>query len=95
MTEFLVEITTAFPDLTESEVDTLRAAEAARAAELAASGALVRLWRPAGEKRSVGIWQATDEDDLRTTVLGSLPFRPYMTAIAVTALDPHPNDPGR
>ncbi|GLY46636.1 muconolactone Delta-isomerase family protein [Lentzea sp. NBRC 102530] len=86
MREFPVEVTTALPGLTESEVDSLRAAEA----ELAASGGLLRLWRPAGEKRGVGIWQAADENDLRAAVLGSLPST---TAIAVTALDP--NDPNR
>jgi muconolactone D-isomerase len=94
MNEFLVEITTVVPEGTpDEEVDRRRAAEAVRARELAAAGQLVRLWRPVGERRSVGIWRAADEEELRATVLGSLPLWPWMTAV-VTALEPHPNDPG-
>ncbi|MFI9784411.1 muconolactone Delta-isomerase family protein [Kitasatospora sp. NPDC051984] len=94
MQEFLVEITTAVPqDVPAEEVDRRRAAEHERAAELAATGRLFRLWRPVGEKRSVGIWRAEDEARLRTDVLGTLPMWPWMTAV-VTPLEPHPNDPG-
>ncbi|WBB58805.1 muconolactone Delta-isomerase family protein [Streptomyces sp. WMMC500] len=94
MNEYLVEITTAIPDGTApEEVDRRRSAEAARARELAADGRLARLWRPVGERRSIGIWRATDEDDLRDNVLGTLPLSPWMT-VTVTALEPHPNDPG-
>lgn len=95
MREFVVEITTSLPDtMGQSEVDDLRAAEAVRAKELTATGNLVRLWRPIGEMRSIGLWAAQDEDDLRANVLGTLPLRPWMT-ITVTAVQPHPNDPGR
>ncbi|MEH0828895.1 MULTISPECIES: muconolactone Delta-isomerase family protein [unclassified Micromonospora] len=95
MKEFLVELTTSVPAGTEpAEVDRRRAAEAARAAELAAAGHLVRLWRPVGELRSVGLWRAANEGELHEKVLGTLPLRPWMTAV-VTALEPHPNDPGR
>jgi muconolactone D-isomerase len=95
MREFIVEITTTIPDGTsQSEVDSLRALEAVRAKELAASGNLVRLWRPIGEMRSIGLWQADDEDDLHANVLGTLPLSPWM-AFHVTAVQPHPNDPGR
>jgi muconolactone D-isomerase len=52
------------------------------------------LWRPVGELRSIGLWRADDEDDLRENVLGTLPLRPWMTAV-VTALQSHPNDPGK
>jgi muconolactone D-isomerase len=94
MQEFLVEITTTIPDGTDqSEVDSRRAAEAVRAKELAATGHLVRLWRPVGELRSIGLWRAEDEADLRTNVLGKLPLHAWM-AFAVTAVAPHPNDPG-
>jgi len=93
--EFIVEITTTIPDGTsQSEVDERRAAEAVRAKELAASGNLVRLWRPIGEMRSIGLWRADDEQDLLTNVLGTLPLSPWMT-FDVTAVQPHPNDPGR
>ncbi|MEU6775023.1 muconolactone Delta-isomerase family protein [Streptomyces sp. NPDC046759] len=95
MREFLVEITTTVPEGTaQDEVDRRRAAEAVRARELAAAGHLARLWRPVGELRSIGVWRAADEDELREKVLGTLPLRPWMT-LAVTALEPHPNDPGR
>ncbi|MFB7125639.1 MULTISPECIES: muconolactone Delta-isomerase family protein [unclassified Kitasatospora] len=94
MQEFLVEITTSVPEGTaEEEVDRRRAAEAVRARELAATGHLARLWRPVGERRSIGVWRAADEARLRAEVLGSLPLRPWMTVV-VTPLEPHPNDPG-
>ncbi|GAA4638163.1 hypothetical protein GCM10023196_094820 [Actinoallomurus vinaceus] len=94
MKEFLVEITTTVPDGTDpAEVERRRAAEAVRAAELAATGHLTRLWRPVGELRSIGLWRADDEADLHEKVLGTLPLRSWMT-LAVTPVEPHPNDPG-
>ncbi|MFG2944261.1 muconolactone Delta-isomerase family protein [Streptomyces adustus] len=94
MRDFLVEITTTVPEGTsQDEVDRRRAAEAVRAKELAATGNLARLWRPIGELRSIGLWRATDETELLEKVLGTLPLRPWMTLV-VTALEPHPNDPG-
>ncbi|MGW1878251.1 muconolactone Delta-isomerase family protein [Streptomyces sp. NPDC001975] len=95
MREFLVEITTTVPEGTgQEQVDRRRAAEAVRARELAATGHLARLWRPVGELRSIGVWCATDEEELHEKVLGSLPLRPWMT-VTVTPLEAHPNDPGR
>jgi muconolactone D-isomerase len=91
--EFIVEITTTYPDGTDpADITALRAAEAVRAKELAATGNLVRLWRPVGEPRSIGLWRATDEDDLRTNVLATLPLQAWMT-FNITAVQPHPNDP--
>jgi muconolactone D-isomerase len=93
--EFLVEITTAVPEGTsQDEVGRRRAAEAVRAAELAASGNLARLWRPVGALRSIGVWRAADEKELHEKVLGTLPLRSWMT-FEVTPLESHPNDPGR
>ncbi|HEY5835056.1 muconolactone Delta-isomerase family protein [Streptomyces sp.] len=95
MREFLVEITTDIPEGTDpADVDRRRAAEAVRAKELAATGNLVRLWRPAGELRSIGLWRAADEAELREKVLGTLPLRSWMTLV-VTAVESHPNDPGK
>ncbi|MGW3917655.1 muconolactone Delta-isomerase family protein [Streptomyces sp. NPDC005070] len=95
MKEFLVELTTTAPEGTApAEVDRRRAAEAVRARELAAQGRLFRLWRPVGELRSIGVWRAEDEAELREEVLGSLPLWPWMTAV-ITPLESHPNDPGR
>ena len=94
MREFLVEITTTIPEGTDpAEVDRRRAAEAVRSRELAATGHLGRLWRPVGELRSIGLWRADNEAELYEKVLGTLPLRPWMTPV-VTALEPHPNDPG-
>ncbi|MBP8532167.1 muconolactone Delta-isomerase family protein [Streptomyces sp. MK37H] len=94
MKEFLVELTTTVPEGTDpSEVDGRRAAEAVRAKELATSGHLVRLWRPVGELRSVGVWRAADETELHEKVLGTLPLRPWMTLLVIP-LQAHPNDPG-
>ncbi|MET8624609.1 muconolactone Delta-isomerase family protein [Kitasatospora sp. NPDC004669] len=95
MKEFLVELTISVPEGTDQvEVDRRRAAEAVRAKELAAEGHLLRLWRPAGEPRVIGVWCADDKAELRQKVLGSLPMWPWATAV-ITALQSHPNDPGR
>jgi muconolactone D-isomerase len=95
MHEFLVEMTTTIPEGTDpAEVDRRRAAEAVRTKELAAAGNLVRLWRPIGELRSIGLWRAADEAELYEKVLGTLPLRPWMVAM-ITAVESHPNDPGR
>jgi muconolactone D-isomerase len=94
LAEFIVEITTTIPEgVPPEDVERRRAAEAVRAKELAAAGHLVRLWRPVGEMRSLGIWVAEDEADLRSRVLGTLPLSPWMS-FAITAVAPHPNDPG-
>lgn len=93
MREFLVTITTTVPDGTDSaEVDRRWAAEAVRAKELAASGNLVRLWKPAGGGPTISLWRADDETALHSSVLDTLPLREWMT-FAVTELDGHPNDP--
>jgi muconolactone D-isomerase len=91
--EFLTEITTTVPAGAEEEFERRKRAEAARAADLAAAGHLVRLWRPVGERRSVGLWRAADRAELDRDVLATLPLRDWMT-ITVTPLEPHPNDPG-
>jgi muconolactone D-isomerase len=95
MRDFLVEITTDIPEGTDpAEVDRRRAAETVRAKELAATGNLVRLWRPVGERRSIGLWRAADEAELHEKVLDTLPLRSWMSVV-VTAVEPHPSDPGK
>ncbi|MEV1329695.1 muconolactone Delta-isomerase family protein [Micromonospora costi] len=94
MTEFLTEATVSPPPgITADELDDLKRREAARAAELAAEGRLVRAWRPhaAVGWANICLWRAADEQDLRQT-LATLPFFPHMT-VEVRQLDPHPNDP--
>jgi muconolactone delta-isomerase len=93
--EYLVTMTTQVPDGTpERAVDDIRAREAARSRELAATGHLLRLWRPPlrpGEWRSLGLFAAADGGQLEE-VLASMPLRVWRTD-EVTPLAPHPNDP--
>ena len=93
--EFLVDLVTTVPEGTiQEEIDNRRAAEAVRAAELAKAGHLVRLWRPPlrpGEWRSIGLFSANDEAEMRE-ILTSLPLHVWMK-VSITALNPHPNDP--
>ena len=60
--EYLVTMTTQVPDGTSEEaVSDVRAREAVRSSELAAEGALLRLWRPPlqpGEWRTLGLFAA-------------------------------------
>jgi muconolactone delta-isomerase len=94
--EYLVTMTTHVPEATpEQAVDDVRAREAARSRELAAQGHLLRLWRPPlepGEWRTLGLFAAADDSQLEQ-VLASMPLRVWRTD-EVTALSPHPNDPG-
>jgi len=93
--EYLTDMVTTVPEGTSPvKVDELRAAEAVRAAELAKAGHLVRLWRPPlgpGEWRSIRLFRAADEAELRE-VLASLPLHIWMK-VTITPLNPHPNDP--
>lgn len=93
--EFLTDMVTKVPNGTSPvKVDELRAAEAVRAAELAKKGHLVRLWRPPlgpGEWRSIGLFRAANELELRE-ILDSLPLHIWMK-VTITPLSPHSNDP--
>lgn len=93
--EFLVTMTTQVPEGTsEARVNEVRGREAARSRELAAQGYLMRLWRPPlgpGEWRTLGLFSATDQDELET-VLASMPLRIWRRD-EVMALSVHPNDP--
>jgi muconolactone delta-isomerase len=94
--EYLVTMTTRVPTGTaESAVDEVRAREAAHSRDLAAEGHLLRLWRPPlgpGEWRTLGLFAAGDAAELER-VLAGMPLRVWRTD-QVTALGPHPNDPG-
>jgi muconolactone delta-isomerase len=93
--EFLVDMVTTVPAGTSDEaVADMRAREAGRAGELAAQGALVRLWRPPlapGEWRSWGLFRAEGPVELEQ-VLSSMPLRAWRVD-TVTPLSVHPNDP--
>jgi len=93
--EYFVDMTTHVPDGTPGKaVDAVRSSEAARAAELAAEGYLLRLWRPPavpGEWRTFGLFAADGDREL-DGVLASMPLHVWRTD-QVTALSAHPNDP--
>jgi muconolactone delta-isomerase len=95
--EYLVVMTTHVPQGTvESEVDDMRAREAAHTHDLAAEGRVLRLWRPPlqpGEWRTIGLFTAADRADLELSLV-SMPLRVWRTD-EVTPLGSHPNDPGR
>jgi muconolactone delta-isomerase len=95
--EFLVDMVTTVPDGTSDEaVAEMRTREAARSRELAEHGSLLRLWRPPvapGEWRTWGLFSADDGEQLER-VLATMPLRVWRHD-TVTALSPHPNDPGR
>ena len=94
--EYLVTMTTRVPEGTPaSEVDDVRAREAAHTRELAARGRVLRLWRPPlgpGEWRTIGLFTADGPEDLEQT-LASMPLRVWRTDEPV-ALGAHADDPG-
>lgn len=93
MTQYLVRIRNNWPvDGDPARKAELGAAESARAAELAESGILLRLWRIAGRRENVGLWAAESNDELHAA-LSSLPYFPWLD-IDVTPLASHQNDPG-
>jgi muconolactone D-isomerase len=90
--EFLVRIDVKWPaDGDAREKARLVEEEAARAAELAASGVLRRLWRVPGRWANYGLWEAKDATELHAA-LASLPFYPWLD-IDVRLLAEHPSDP--
>jgi muconolactone D-isomerase len=95
--EFLVEFDVEVPDgMSETEVERRNRAEAVAAAELAAEGHLLRLWRPtaaAGDPTAVGLYAADSRTEL-DALLRALPLADWMH-VTVVSLTPHPNDPGQ
>jgi muconolactone D-isomerase len=93
--EFLTEVTIVAPEGTlDATVDKTNKAEAAHAAELAAQGHLLRLWRPPlqpGAWGILGLCRAVDEQHLRG-IISTSPRRIWMT-VEVTALRAQPSDP--
>jgi muconolactone delta-isomerase len=95
--EFLTTFEVGFPDsASEQEVADMKAREADRTRELAEQGHLVRLWMlppTPGSWRALGLWRATDGDEMEA-MLRSLPMDKWMTT-ETTPLTEHPNDPPR
>lgn len=91
-TEFLTTFVVGVPaDADAGAVRDALSGEAARTAELAADGQLVRLWRLPGEDRNLGHWQADDAEQMRA-ILASLPMAPWL-AVDTVSLNRHPSDP--
>ncbi|WP_028637070.1 muconolactone Delta-isomerase family protein [Nocardioides sp. URHA0032] len=94
--EFLVTMTTQVPNgVSDRDVARMREREAARTADLVLEGRVRRLWRPPvrpGQWRTLGLFVADDSEQLEQ-ILASMPLRIWRTD-EVTALGPHPNDPG-
>lgn len=92
--EFLVNIKLRWPaELEEVAKAAIIAAERQRAAELAASGHLARIWRAPGRFENWGLWRVRDATELHE-VITSLPAYPWMEEVAVVPLANHPADPG-
>jgi muconolactone delta-isomerase len=93
--EFLVEFAVNIPDGTpESDVKDREDAEASAAAKLVDEGHLLRVWkRPIapGDTKVLGLYRAESETELHG-LLKALPLYEWMH-VAVTRLEPHPNDP--
>jgi muconolactone delta-isomerase len=93
--EYLVTMTTQVPEGTTDEtVADVRAREAENSARLAEQRRLLRLWRPPlgpGEWRSIGLFTASNPDDLEEVLVG-MPLRIWRSDEA-TPLIPHPDDP--
>jgi muconolactone delta-isomerase len=90
--EFLTTLIVTVPSGTApEEVADVYDQEGIRLAELADQGHLLRLRRLPGEHRSLGHWQARDQDELNET-FALLPLAPWLT-FETLALSPHPNDP--
>lgn len=87
--EFLVRITIGLPDVMPADRQVeLRTLEMARAAELRASGCLVRIWRDPGRTANWSLYEVDDATALDKT-LASLPLFPWMK-IQVHPLAVHP-----
>lgn len=76
-------------DLEPERQKSLLNAERERALELQKSGSWVHLWRIAGERGNISIFDVANADELND-LLWSLPLFPYMS-IATTALAQHPS----
>ncbi|MFE0424905.1 muconolactone Delta-isomerase [Streptomyces sp. NPDC058953] len=90
--EFLVNIRIDWPHgMDPEQKEAVSTAERRRAAELAADGRLVRMWRVPGRTENWGLWRAADPTELHDIISG-LPVWPWMT-VTVHALARHPVDP--
>jgi muconolactone delta-isomerase len=93
-TEFFTTFTISAPARTPNDlVDEVDAREADRARVLADQGRLLRLWGLPGEHRTLGLWRASNAEEMGA-IVASLPLRPW-AQVETVQLAPHPSDPGR
>jgi muconolactone D-isomerase len=86
----MVEMTVDVPhDVDKQVIETLKAAEKARAEDLQRAGKWRHLWRVAGLYANVSIFDVADADELHDIMM-SLPLYPFMD-VHVTALCRHPS----
>ncbi len=92
--EYFVATTVTIPVGTPATAvdDTMRR-ESQRARELADRGHLRRLWALPNDGSALGLWHAHGAYEL-DGILTALPLHAWMKTV-ITALSPHPNDPGR
>jgi muconolactone D-isomerase len=87
---YLVHLTFSDPSgVSDSELDSLRQRETARAHELQRDGTLIGLWREPGQRASWAMWDVASADEL-DKLLRSLPYWPWMS-LQVYLLSEHPN----
>lgn len=90
--EFMVLIRNTFPaDGDQKLLKKLTVLENERASELANAGIIKKIWRRAGQKSNVGLWEAENATKLHEAI-ASLPFFPWLE-VEIWPLAEHPNDP--
>jgi muconolactone D-isomerase len=93
--EFLTNVTIDVPDGTpDATAEKTKKAEAARAAELAAQGHLLRLWKPPlrpEEWLTLALFRA-DNDQQLNDIIATLPLHIWMT-VEVTPATQHTTEP--
>lgn len=92
LSEYLVNIKIEWPrDLSDDVIQRLAVEERKMAADRAAEGHLVRMWRVPGRRENWGLWRAANPTQLHD-ILSALPVWPYM-AVTVHPLAKHAVDP--
>jgi muconolactone D-isomerase len=87
---FCVEMKVEIPETLDTQrVESIKAAEKARAIELQRAGKWPHLWRVAGQYSNISIFDVASNDELHD-LLSSLPLFPYMQ-MRVVPLARHPS----
>ena len=90
--EFLVNININWPEGMDPNFKSkISREEREHAADLAAKGHLVRMWRVPGRRENWGLWRAENATEMHD-IIASLPVWPWMSVV-VHSLAAHPVDP--